>query len=196
MSVAKYFDEASGLWKLVNVRGDADTLDGKHAYELVTSVNGATGDVTLELTTSLADLGITASAEDINKLAGITSDVQTQLDNIQDQLSNKLNCDRGISLECKNIDELKTPGKYFCENDSIAKTITGECPTLLSGFSLIVMDSHQIALLPDNVIMTRFDDRTNWGPWTRMLTNILSDSDYGTSWPDNATKGTIFFKKV
>ena len=119
MSVAKYFDEASGLWKLVNIAddnsgGDADTLDGKHAAEFVTSVNGKTGDIIIA--TSLSDLGITASAEDINKLAGITSDVQTQLDNIQDQLSNKLNCDRGISLEGKNIDELKTPGKYFCEN--------------------------------------------------------------------------------
>ena len=135
------------------------------------------------------------TSTELGYLSGVTSKVQTQLDD-------RLQLTIGTSITSgSDLNTFKTPGKYYCESGTVAKTLTN-APFSDAGFGLIVTDGYidgrvyQIALLSTSTFRFRYFNGSNWTPWTYVLSNILPSGTYGTSLPTAGTAGRIFFKKV
>ena len=135
------------------------------------------------------------TSTELGYLSGVTSKVQTQLDD-------RLQLTIGTSISSNSdLDTFKTPGKYYCGTGTIAGTLKNS-PSSSTGFGLIVTDSYikgrvyQIALMSNNSIKFRYYNATSWQPWNTVLTNILPSGVYGESLPAAGTAGRIFFKKV
>ena len=135
------------------------------------------------------------TSTELGYLSGVTSSVQTQLDD-------RLQLTIGTSIASNSdLNTFKTPGKYYCGTGSIAGTLSNS-PSSSTGFGLIVTDSYikgrvyQIALMSNNSIKFRYYNATSWQPWNTVLTNILPSGVYGESLPAAGTAGRIFFKKV
>ena len=109
--------------------------------------------------------------------------------------------------EGDDLNSYTTPGAYRCASAAIAKSLSNMTPYKSAGFRLIVSAlsteqekcCFQFAFF--NAGQSRFYYRHcsssgAWQPWTRIVTNILTDEEYGTTLPSDTTKGRVFFKKV
>ena len=98
-----------------------------------------------------------------------------------------------------------TPGVYRCNSSAISQSLVNGSPYTGSGFRLIVSGNSsttgiiQIAFYnaTSNYVYYRIQSNSGtWSEWANLMKNVLSAREYGSSFPANAVKGQVFFKKL
>lgn len=160
---------------------------------------GGTGATTAAA--ALTNLGITATATELNYVDGVTSNVQTQLDK-------KLELNKKTHINSSaNLNSYTTPGTYAIVFVADSKTISNTpyaeaCGTLVVSSMRSSKDSQASGVYQtfygyNGIVYYRTTtDNSNWSKWRHYLTNILASGDYGNTLPAAGTVGRIFFKKV
>ena len=86
---------------------------------------------------SLENLGISATATEINHIAGATSNIQTQLNNRFDIVGS------GTSIAANtDLNTLTTPGNYSCVSGNVSSLTN--CPITEGGFKLVVINGYTV----------------------------------------------------
>lgn len=144
-----------------------------------------------------SDLGVTATSSELNYVKGVTSAIQTQLN---DKYSISV---KPTLPENADFNTYITPGQWGSSTWALSNTLKN-CPYVTAG-SLTVYYSdtstreiHQIWESRDGRVFTRYSSNSGstWSSWKEYLTNILSSDMYGTTLPTAGKAGRIFFKKV
>ena len=156
--------------------------------------NGGTGASTAE--GALDNLGIKATATELNYCSGVTSGIQTQFNNIQTQLNYKMS-DNPYSIELNANGESASHGGYIDFHYGGGGDYT----------SRIIESSSGVVTLNGSEIRTGTVEMKNGGTGASDgatgLNNlfaagatVLSSHQYGGSLPDAGTVGRVFLKKV
>lgn len=197
-SVADGSTSAKGVVQLTNSTSSTSTTTAatpssvKSAYDLANTAktNAATAQTRADSAytlaeskvNSLSDLGITATAAELNKLDGVTA-TTTELNyvdgvtsNIQTQLNKCLSLEnRGTKIEnTTDLDALTTIGSYYTENSSGTNTLVN-CPVTGTAIRLFVMTMYggsnssyikQILIYGDKKIYIRYKKYdSGWDEW-------------------------------
>lgn len=137
--------------------------------------NGGTGATTAAA--ALTNLGITATAAELNKMDGVTA-TTTELNyidgvtsNIQTQLNNRLPLSGGTAIPSNaDLNTYRTPGVYISSGGSVSNTLSN-APITGTGFKLIVIDGYisgrviQFAAGNNNYWFHRYYNGSSWEDW-------------------------------
>lgn len=136
--------------------------------------NGGTGATTAAA--ALTNLGITATASELNYVDGVTSSIQTQLDNKLDLTI------RGTSIPSgSDLNTYTTPGIYKSNGASISDTLVNT-PQVYTGFTLIITQGYssgycyQFIFCHNNKFYYRTYNGSNWGDWVNIAEKYTLDS--------------------
>lgn len=97
-----------------------------------------------------------------------------------------------------DLNDYIVAGKYYAGDSTIAATITNT-PIVGSGFGLLIIYNYigrptQFVFGNDRTIYHRYFNGTTWSSWVRILDNVLTNREYGTTLPEsNLENGRIFF---
>lgn len=181
--------------------------------KIVPITKGGTGATTADAV--LTNLGITATASELNKLDGVTatttelnyvdgvtSNIQTQINSLSSDIDDcYVLSDNGTAISSNgNLDDYTTAGIYYA-TATVAASLSN-CPTTI-GFKLVVEQGYNASRYVQTIYTGNKNSpiyfrkyTSGWGIWMSPLTNILDSSNYGDSLPSAGTAGRIFFKKV
>lgn len=198
-SVANGSTSAKGIVQLENSTSSTSTTTAatpnsvKSAYDLAntaktnaeTAQDRANNAYTLaeSKVDSLSDLGITATAAELNYVEAVTSNIQTQL-------NDRIPFDNANAVSLKTGDDLNnftTPGIYISGSSGVASGLTNS-PTTSSGFKLFVIDGYisgrvsQFVTTNNNNLFYRHFNGTSWDDWDTLATKTGLDN--------KETKGT------
>lgn len=131
------------------------------------------------LKTTLSDLGVTATVNELNHMTGAKSNIQAQLDDKAKHGDIISLTDVGTKiLSDEDLDTYQTPGNYYCHDATIAKTLSG-CPVYGMGFRLIVMNGYtantrRIQMLVGNTssLYIRVYTGSEWREWVNLNTSL------------------------
>ena len=99
-----------------------------------------------------------------------------------------------------NIDDIKTPGKYYSGSVSHTSGLSGDIPTS-TGFTLIVLNGYidgrvyQYIFPNENTVFRRYFGGSTWSSWTSDGKALMVGADsYGDTLPSYGSEGRVFFK--
>lgn len=103
-----------------------------------------------------------------------------------------------------NLDTYTTSGVFISSNSSITSSLSN-APRVSAGFRLIVSTgtasstAMQIAIANDEKGTIFFRNKktnsTTWSPWEKILRNVFTSSEYGSSLPSTGAVGQVYFLK-
>lgn len=128
----------------LNAAEEVSTLNFEAGDNITLSVNAATNTIKIigadapeAPEASLENLGISATATELNHVAGATSNIQTQLNNRFDIVGG------GTSIAANtDLNTLTTPGNYSCVSGNVSSLTN--CPITEGGFKLVVINGYTV----------------------------------------------------
>ena len=126
----------------LNAAEEVSALNFEAGANITLAVNAATNTIKIigaeapeAPEASLENLGISATATEINHIAGATSNIQTQLNNRFDIVGG------GTSIAANtDLNTLTTPGNYSCIAGNVSSLTN--CPITEGGFKLVVINGY------------------------------------------------------
>ena len=159
--------------------------------EIEAKLTGKITSHTHDYVANLGDLGITATATELNYVDGVTSDIQTQLNNRWN-----LATIGTVIAENTDLNDMKTPGTYY----STQANVSGfqNCPTT-TGFKMVVMRGYSDGRYHQHVYpggstpnyFFRTFNGTSWSDWINLngTSQYAAAAHYHTSLEVNGTGG-------
>lgn len=128
----------------LNAAEEVSALNFEAGANITLAVNAATNTIKIigaeapeAPEASLENLGISATATEINHIAGATSNIQTQLNNRFDIVGG------GTSIAANtDLNTLTTPGNYSCIAGNVSSLTN--CPITEGGFKLVVINGYTV----------------------------------------------------
>ena len=118
-------------------------------------------------------------------------------------INNVASNDEFVIKSGDDLDTYTTPGTYISSSNSITSSLLN-APSIAAGFRLIVSAGNAASTAMQIVISndakgTLFfrNKKTNsgWYAWEKILRNVLTSSEYGSSLPSTGTAGQVYFLK-
>jgi hypothetical protein len=152
------------------------------AASTITSSNLTANRVLLSNSSGKVAVSAVTNTE-LSYLDGVTSSIQTQLNNLSDDIANRIPFDNINTTSLKSGDDLNnfiTPGIYISSNSTTTSGITN-APTSGSGFKLFIIDGYingrvsQFATTNNNNLYHRHYNGSSWGDWDILATRAELD---------------------